>query len=226
MIGFFRRTSMTKLKTALALLCFFSAAAPLAAQSFEGTVSMNLTPDNGSPQQLTFQLEGGKMRFEPVNGQVSVIIDPATQRMMVILNAQRMYMERDFGSAIASMQQQAGVVKTPTIVHTKTMDVVAGYKCEHVTITDDDGVTVDACISSELGGFRLPAASNPMAPQHEATWVAQLGSGSFPLKVVKGGKTLLEVTAIKKEALDAALFTAPEGFQSFAMPATKKPPLQ
>jgi hypothetical protein len=155
---------------------------------------------------------------------MSVIIDPATQRMMVILNAQRMYMERDFGSALSAMQQQASVAKTPTIVHTKKMDVVAGYKCEHVTITDDDGIMVDACVSSELGGFRLPAASNPMAPQREATWVAQLGSANFPLKVVKGGKTLLEVTAIKKEPLDPALFSAPEGFQSFAMPATKKPP--
>ncbi len=215
---------MTKLKTALALLCCVSAAAPLAAQSFEGSVSMNLTPESGSPQQLTFQLKGGKIRFEPASGQMSVIIDPGTQRMMVILNAQRMYMERDFGSALSSMQQQAGVVKTPTIVHTKKMDVVAGYKCEHVTITDNDGGTVDACISSELGGFRMPTASNPMAPQHEATWVAQLGGANFPLKVVKGGKTLLEVTAIKKESLDPALFTAPEGFQSFAMPATKKPP--
>jgi hypothetical protein len=28
----------------------------------------------------------------------------------------------------------------------------------------------------------------------------------------------MEVTAIEKKALDAALFTAPEGYQSFAMP--------
>jgi hypothetical protein len=64
----------------------------------------------------------------------------------------------------------------------------------------------------------MPAASNPMSPQKEAGWMTQLGSTSFPLKVAKGGKTIMEVTAIEKKALDAALFTAPEGYQSFAMP--------
>jgi hypothetical protein len=212
---------MTKMKIALALL---SIAAPLAAQSFEGSVSMNISPDNGSqPQQLTFMLKGGKMRFDPPGAPVSVIIDPAAQRMMVIMSSQRMYMERDFGSAVASIQQQVGG-KSPTIVHTKKMDMIAGYKCEHLTITDDDGGIVDACASTELGGFRMPAASNPMAPQREAGWLTQLGAANFPLKVVKGGKTLLEVTAIKKESLDPSLFAAPEGFQSFAMPATKRPP--
>ena len=105
------------------------------------------------------------------------------------------------------------------------METIAGYKCEHVTVTDDDGASVDVCVSSELGGFRMPAASNPTAPQKEAGWIAQIGSTSFPLKVQKGGKTIMAVTAIEKKTLDATLFTAPEGYQSFSMPAMpKKPP--
>jgi len=194
------------------------AAVPLAAQSFEGTVSMTINGDNGPGQSMTYMLKDGKMRFELGGGKMAAIIDPATQHMIVIMTAQRMYMEQNFGAAAASMQAQAGAMKTPTITRTGKIETIAGYKCEHVVATDDDGQSVDVCLSSELGGFRMPTASNPMAPQRESGWIAQLGAGKFPLKAVKNGKTVLEVTAIDKKPLDAALFAAPEGFQSFAMP--------
>jgi hypothetical protein len=207
-----------------AALCLALATMPLAAQSFEGTVSMNVTGNNGVVNQISYMIKGGKMRFDPGNAQVSVIIDPVAKRMTVVMNAQKMYMERDFGDAVATVQQRTGV-KNPTLVRTGRTETIAGYRCEHVTVTDDDGASVDSCISSELGGFRMPAASNPMAPQREAGWIAQLGAASFPLKVEKGGKTIMQVTAIEKKTLDAALFAAPEGYQSFQMPVMpKKPP--
>jgi hypothetical protein len=200
-------------------------AVPLAAQSFEGTVSMNITGDDGVVNPISYMIKGGKMRFDPGNGQMTVIIDPVSKRMMVIMNAQKMYMERDFGDAVAAVQQKVAG-KNPSVVRTGKMETVAGYKCEHVMVTDDDGASVDSCISAELGGFRMPAASNPMAPHKEAGWIAQLGSTSFPLKVQKGGKKIMEVTSIEKKSLDPALFTAPEGFQSFQMPVMPKKPLQ
>jgi hypothetical protein len=204
-----------KLRTlALTLLC---SASPLAAQQFEGTVTMNMVSDDGSSRSMSYLIKGGKMRFDPAGAPVSVIIDPVGQHMILIMNAQKMYMERDFTGALAAMQPPGGV-KTPAMVRTGKTEVVAGYKCEHITITDDDGQSVDACVSSELGGFRLPAASNPMAPQKEAGWMSQVGATSFPLKVTKGGKTIVVVSAIEKKPLDPALFAAPEGYTSFAMP--------
>jgi hypothetical protein len=188
-----------------------------AAQSFEGTVTMNTVSDNGSAHPMSYMIKGGKMRFDVGSGQMSVVIDPVAQRLMVVMNAQKMYMERDFAGAVATVQQQAGV-KNPNVVRTGKMETVAGYKCEHVTITEEDGSAVDACLSSELGGFRMPAASNPMSPQKEAGWITQLGATNFPLKVSKGGKVIMEVTAVEKRALDPALFAPPEGYQSFAMP--------
>ena len=202
------------------------AALPLAAQSFEGTITMTIVSDNGAAHPMSFMLRGGKIRFDVGGGQMTVVTEPAAQRMMVIVNAQKMYTESSFAGAVASIQQQAGG-KNPAIVRTGKMDVVAGYKCEHVTVTDDDGGLVDSCLSSELGGFRMPTASNPMSPQREAGWLTQLGATNFPLKVTKGGKTIMEVTAIEKKSLDPALFTAPAGYQSFAMPSMpRKPPQQ
>jgi hypothetical protein len=198
------------------------AASPVAAQSFEGAVTMTLTGDNGS-RATTFLLKGGRIRFEPTP-QISVVMDPVAQRLMLIMNAQRMYTEMDFAGTIANVQQQA-VGKNPAVVRTGKMETIAGYKCEHVTISDDDGQSVDACLTEALGGFRMPAASNPMSPQREAGWLTKIGATNFPLRVQKNGKTIEEVTAIEKKPLDQSLFEAPEGFQSFSMPARpKKPP--
>jgi hypothetical protein len=208
---------MLMTSTAAALVLTL-AAVPLAAQSFEGTVSMTINGENAPGQSLTYMLKDGKMRFELGGGKMAAIIDPGAQRMMVIMPAQRMYMEQSFGAVASAMQAQAGGLKAPTITRTGKMETIAGYKCEHVVATDDDGQSVDVCLSSELGGFRMPTASNPMAPQRESGWITELGAGKFPLKAVKNGKTILEVTAIDKKPLDAALFVAPEGFQSFAMP--------
>jgi hypothetical protein len=211
---------MTHRTAALALSLLFIAP-PLAAQGFEGTVTMNITSDNGNAHAMTFMLKGGKTRFEPGGGQVSVIIDPAAQRMVVIVNAQKMYMESSFADAAAKVDAAGN---GPTIVKTGKFETVAGYKCEDVTATDDDGKSVTICMSSELGGFRMPAASNPMAPQQESGWLAQLGARNFPLRVKKDGKTVMEVTAIEKKSLDAGLFVPPEGYQSFAMPPMRKKP--
>jgi len=214
---------MTRKTAALALLPLLCIAPPLAAQGFEGTVTMNVTSDNGNAHAMTFMLKGGKMRFEPGGGQVSVIIDPAAQRMLVIVNAQKMYMESSFADAAGAIQQK---VADPLIVKTGKFETVAGYKCEDVTATDDDGKSVTICLSSELGGFRMPAASNPMAPQQESGWLAQLGARNFPLRVKKDGKTVMEATAIEKKSLDSSLFVAPDGYQSFAMPPMRKKPPQ
>jgi hypothetical protein len=178
---------------------------------------MNMVNDNGGAHTMSYMIKDGKMRFDVGGGMMSVIMDPVAHRMMMIMNAQKMYTERDFGGAVAAVQKQVAG-KNAAVARTGKMEMIAGYKCEHVTVADDDGASVDVCISSELGGFRMPAASNPMAPQEEAGWLAQLGSTNFPLKVQKGGKVIIEVTAIEKKSLDAALFAAPEGFQSFETP--------
>ncbi len=203
-----------------ALLAILIALPLLAQTPFEGTVSLNLTNDNGRANALSFMIKGGKMRFDPSTGpngpMISVILDNVAQRMTVIMNQQKMYMEREFPS-VAAIQSQTGV-KAPALVKTGKTEVVAGYKCEHYTITDNDGTPVDTCINNELGGFRMPTGANPMAPQSEAGWITQLPLGAFPLKVQKGGKTMLEVTSIEKKALDPELFLPPMGFTSFQMP--------
>lgn len=71
-----------KIKTLV--LTFLCAASPLAAQAFEGSVTMSTYSDNGTPHPISYMIKGGKMRFDIGSGQMSVVLDPTAQRMIVI----------------------------------------------------------------------------------------------------------------------------------------------
>src|ERR1039457_2611637 len=102
------------IRKAAALFLTFTAV-PLTAQSFEGTVTMNMVSDNGDAHAISYMIKGSKIRFDVGGGMMSVIMDPVAQRMMVIMNAQKMYTERDFGRAAAAVQQQVAG-KNPAVV--------------------------------------------------------------------------------------------------------------
>ena len=125
-------------------------------------------------------------------------------------------MEQDFGAAAASAAEKA---KPSTVHRTGKTETIAGYKCEHMTVTQGDGSTSDVCVATGLGSFLMPQPGGPGTPSRDPDWQAALDKGAFPLKVQRGGKVTLEVTKIEKKALDAALFLPPEGFQKLDMGA-------
>ena len=192
------------------------AATTLAAQSpFEGAISMTMTGDNGKTTELTYLVKGGKMRFDVAGGrgeQVAMIIDPAEKKSLMIMTSQRMYMEQDFADAAASAAEKD---KPAEVKRTGRTETVAGYKCEHMMITESNGSTSDVCVASGLGSFMMPGGRG--GPPRGPEWQSALDNGAFPLKVQKGDKVTLEVTKIEKKTLDAALFAPPEGFQKFDM---------
>lgn len=201
----------------LTLLTCLSAMA--AAQgTFEGSLSMNVRDDNGKTMPITYLMKDGKMRFEMsgAGGQGGLVIDPAGQKMLVIVDAMRMYMEMSLPQPTPGRQGRGGD-RSPT-VQTGRTETIAGYQCTHVTTTDDDGGSVDACVTSELGSFRMFTGGDPMQPPREAGWSSGLGPNSFPLKVQKGDNVLLLVTKVERKTLEGSLFSAPAGYRKFAMP--------
>ena len=79
------------------------AAAPVAGQaSFEGAVSMTITGNDGRTMPLNYLLRDGKMRFDMSGGrggdQIGMVMDPAAKKVLIILAAQRMYMEQDLAA--------------------------------------------------------------------------------------------------------------------------------
>ena len=154
------------------------------------------------------------MRFDIPGGRGAMIIDPATKKSLMVMTAQKMYMEQDLSGAMS----QATKGNSAKITRTGKTEMVAGYKCEHVMVTEDNGTSSDVCVATGIGAFHSSSGGGRGGPPKAEAWQGALGDGGFPLKVQKGDKVTLEVTKIEKKSLDASLFSVPEGFTKFAMP--------
>lgn len=203
----------------LVSLALVTATAP-AQGVFEGAIAMTMTGDDGTAMPVTYMVKDNKIRFDvSAAGQVGgLIIDPEGQKMLFVMDAQRMYMEMPLTPPAPGRQGRASSGRAGGATRTGRTETIAGMQCEHVITTDDDGASVDSCVTNELGTFRMFSAGNPMQPPREAGWALGLGAGSFPLKVQKGEKIVMEVTKVEQKTLEASLFTAPAGYRKFNLP--------
>jgi hypothetical protein len=211
----------------LAALIYLTPFAAFAQGTFQGAIGLRLRDDDGTQHEMQYLTKDGKLRFEVSDdhgGSAIMIIDPATQQMLMLLPSEKMYMER---SLAVNGQPKPATTSTAKPVFTGKKEMIAGYECEHVLFTDDDGSRIDACVARGLGTFMRPPAGNPMnGPPARAKddWSTKLGAGAFPLKVTKGSNVQFQVTKIEKKPLDASLFAAPKGWQKLNMPGM--PPMR
>jgi len=134
------------------------------------------------------------------------------------MDAQNMYMEQPLNlSSITS----ASTTPAPTITRTGKKETIAGYECEHITITEGNS-TSDVCMARGLGPFLSPASAIPGAKL--TGWQKVLvEDGGFPLKVSKAdGTTQMEVTKIEKKKLNDKLFTVPDNYSKMDMPPGRR----
>lgn len=207
-------------------LAVIVAAAPLSAQAFEGRITFKVSSENGSSREMQYQVKDSKIRIDPPASAnpraagTAIVMDPGNQKMLIMMPAQKMYMENSFAQAVSPRAgQQAGA--RATITATGKKETVAGYPCEHFVVTEDDGASVDACIAHGLGSFLQAPTGNPMAgapASSSSDWSTKLGKDGFPLKVTKGNTTVMEVTKIEKMSLDPSLFAPPDGWKKFDIP--------
>ena len=90
--------------------------------------------------------------------------------------------------------------------------------CDDYQITDENGKSVKACITSSLGRFMLPDMSGGMGRRGggggQPAWAKAFGDRpAFPLKVVSDdGSTSMEVTSVDRAPVAASLFEIPDGY--------------
>lgn len=195
-----------------ALLLAFTATTLAAQSSFEGSITMSLTGDDGRKTEMSYLAKNGKLRVEMPGGRGAGIIDAAAKKMLIVMTAQKMYLEMDLAGAQAAATRGAN---PPKVVRTGKTETIAGYKCEHIEVTGDDGVMNDVCGASGIGTFAVPSMGRGGPPPSEA-WQKGMGD-MFPLKVQRAGKLVIEVTKIEKKSLDDALFSVPSDFTKFDM---------
>jgi hypothetical protein len=201
-------------------------AVPLTAAraQFEGTITLRMSSTSGG-SDMQYSVKGDRMRIDIGTKELTMYILAENGKATMVMPTQKMYFEPPIP---ADPSQAKGASKVTTKATGRT-EIIAGYKCEHFTISGGDQGQYDACLSKELGTFMQPM--NPMAGRGAADAssdiLAHLGGNAFPLKVQKvGGATTLEVTKIEKKPLDASMFTVPSGFQKLDIGAMRGRPPQ
>ncbi len=208
----------------------------VAAQTFEGTITMRLVaPGREGPrtQEVQYQARGGKVRLTVASpmGEMAMIASPAEQKAYLLLDAQRMYLELPLPSP-----KSAATEPPPAAGRGRpggAIDTVAGYPCTHRRLTLPDGrggsQRLDACMSTALGPYLNPltamrGAMGGMMGGRSAGWQEALAAEEgFPLKVtLADGTVAMEVTAVEKRRVSAALFAVPADY--VLQPLPKRPP--
>jgi Domain of unknown function (DUF4412) len=221
------------------LLLPLAAAVPLAAQQFEGTVHMKMTGNGPAAEGMMMRvaIKGDQQvtimtlpaTAGPMAGQeVRAIMGPKAQTVTTLMpmppgmgamagmpDAKGMKMIVD----LSKMRNDASTSKAD-IKKLGTTQKIAGLSCDDYQITDDNGKSAKACITSSLGRFMLPDMSGGMGRRGggggggQPAWAKAFGDRpAFPLKVVSDdGGTSMEVMSVDRSPVPASLFEIPDGY--------------
>jgi Domain of unknown function (DUF4412) len=218
-----------KLIPSLLPICALLLPCALAAETFEGKVSMKMTSPSqkDGSQTMNMSIKEGFMRIdvEAAKGAGAMIMDYKNQQMIVLMPAQRMYMVQPMPQPGANPQAggypQAGAASrgpAPTLEVTSEKETILGYECTKYTATGQQG-TAQLWLTDQLGAFNgLFHGGGPgQRPQAPQAWESALkGKGFFPMRVISnnnGKEFRLDVTSVEKTSLPASLFAPPEGWR-------------
>lgn len=229
---------MRRMVASVLPLLSVAVAAPLAAQQFEGTVHMKMTGNGPAAEGMMMRvaIKGDQQvtimtlpaTAGPMAGQeVRAIMDPKAQTVTTLMpmppgmgamagmpDAKGMKMIID----LSKMRGDAANSKAD-IKKLGTTQKIAGLSCDDYQITDENGKSVKACITSSLGRFMLPDMSGGMGGRRgggggQPAWAKAFGDRpAFPLKVTSDdGNTNMEVTSVDRAPVPASLFEIPDGY--------------
>ncbi|MGO8999052.1 MAG: DUF4412 domain-containing protein [Polyangiaceae bacterium] len=179
--------------------------------NFEGEITMTTTHPNAAATTMVVKAKGDKLRVEmpAPNGQTtSAIYLPMENKMTLLLDAQKMAMDMDFGAPGAP--QPNTNAQTSATGKTGKKELVAGISCEDWVVNDPSGARTETCIadgppSLDLDALRHKKKVDPSAKR------------TFPMRSVEFSKdgaelSRSEVTAVKREKLDDSMFEVPAGY--------------
>jgi hypothetical protein len=226
-----------KLIPAIAPICALLLPCALAAESFEGTVTMSITSSSkDGPQSMNFSIKEGFMRMDMASskGAMSSIMDFKNNQMIILMAQQRMYMVQPLPQPGAQAPSPAEGSPAPkparatapeSFQDTGVKETILGYECTKYLATGAEG-TSEIWVTDQLGTFTgLYHGGGPgRRPQGAPAWESALkGKNFFPMRVVTTtngkGTFKLEVTAVDKTSLPDSLFAPPEGWTKFDMGA-------
>jgi hypothetical protein len=218
------RTPLVACGLLFALACSKKDAGP-----FEGEIVMKTTrAGSAAPTTMTLRAKGERLRFDTTapDGKISHgVFDPAANKVVIIMDAEKAYMDIDFDKPSAQPNTNP---ETATLEKTGQKETIAGRTCEVLRVKDATGKRTEVCMTEGLVFFDL--SSLKPGGGGGAKSVAELRQKkSFPLRSVEfdaSGKEISrsEVVSINKMALDNALFDVPKDYAKIALPTPPPAP--
>jgi hypothetical protein len=205
-------------------------------QPFEGDVNIRVVEaSRPTPEAVSLQLKADKIRFNAnANGaggpMGSGILRLKDKKMITIIDAQKKYVEIDFGGAGPGAMRGPGPTGAgtnavpsapPKIDKTGHHETIAGHDCEDWNL-ESNGRKALVCMASDLGTFDFGSLEGhsfvPDFVKHEIFGSA----AAFPLKLVDYDatgkeKTHVEVTHIEHKTEDDSVFEPPAGYTKLDM---------
>ena len=179
--------------------------------NFQGEITMTTTHRNGPATTMVVKAKGDKLRVEmpAPNGQMtSAIYLPQENKMTLLLEAQKMAMDMDFGAPGAP--QPNTNAQTSATGKTGKKELVAGIACEDWVVNDPSGTRTETCIADGPPSLDLEALRHGKRTDSNQ-------KKTFPMRSVEYGKdgaelSRSEVTAVTREKLDDSVFEVPAGY--------------
>jgi len=183
--------------------------------SFEGEISMTMTPEGKPPHFIVYEMKGSKVRFDfgDTFGEVTYVIADYAAKTTALIDEKKMVVTL-MSTEEAAAIDTALAKKKVSAAATGAKDVIAGYSCDVYQVTEENGEKDEACVAKGLRFPQMGANSNP--------WLTAMGGNDFfPMRGVRtdvaGRKTRMEVTKVDKKHLDDARFEIPAGYKTISM---------
>ena len=197
----------------------------LRAADFEGTIDMSIKEGRQS-HQITYATKAGKLRISMNGGpmgQMNSLVDMAGGKILVLMDAQKMYMEVPIGEQVEAAINDR-VPNSSRLQRSEETTKILGYTCQKYTFDEDEG-PVEIWATDQLGQFVAMPQGNPKQPAPaKETWDQFITGDFFPLRIIasnqKGKERMRwEVTKVTPQKLSPSLFTVPAGYRKFDMGA-------
>jgi len=207
-------------------LLIISANILTAQNNFEGKVKIKISA-NGQNINMNYVVKDKNLKMELGNGEETGSFIMKGKKYLVLMPAQRMYMEIDSkmlknlpGMNIESDKNDSGKNFDINKFRTGKTKKILGYNCEQWIIDNEKG-KVEAWVTSELGNFMT--MDGPMGGGYSPAWSSYLkNNGFFPMLVIsttKNGETSkFEVTDVNRTSLNDSEFAPPSDYKKMKIP--------
>ncbi len=207
-------------------LLIISANILTAQNNFEGKVKIKIST-NGQNISMNYIAKDKNLKIELGNGEETGSFIMKGKKYLVLMPAQKMYMEIDSkmlknlpGMNIKSNKNGTGKIFNVNKFRTGKTKKILGYNCEQWIIDDEFG-KIEAWVTKELGNFIT--MDGPMGGGYSPAWSSYLkDKGFFPMLVIsanKNGQTSkFEVIDVNKTSINDNEFVPPSGYKKMKIP--------